>query len=398
MRTLLLSFFMLLLPTIAGAQKAYKPLKTALKDKNYKEAVAQINKLRADSTYRFDTKLCLYGIEAYRGLNDAENMKVYLKQNCDTVALFSTTYQIVKEAVMLDSLENENKKNKGEKPHETKLVNDMLQRYYPNLNVAARFFYKKQNYTEAMRYLRYCIDLPHTPIGARSRLSTTHDVANAVLYLSSAFATKNYAEVHRYENIALCDSVSRKSIMKFLARTAEAEKDTLAYERMLRQGWKNGDYDESFFALLVDFYNTHNEYGHTLDVAAQHIKVHPKSTIAYMAQSVAFFKQKNYDKCIASAQQWLACDSLSADAHYYIGASYVYKVDEVPMEGRINSLSYRQSLVKRGELYAKAEPALETYRKMMPQAKDEWAPLLYKVYLALNKGDKFAEIEDILAE
>lgn len=238
MRTLLLSFIMLLLPTIAGAQKAYKPLKTALKDKNYKEAVAQINKLRADSTYRFDTKLCLYGIEAYRGLNDAENMKVYLKQNCDTVALFSTTYQIVKEAVILDSLENENKKNKGEKPHETKLVNEMLQRYYPNLNVAARFFYKKQNYTEAMRYLRYCIDLPHTPIGARSNLSTKHDVQNAVLYLSSAFATKNYAEVHRYENIALCDSVSRKSIMKFLARTAEAEKDTLAYERMLRQGWK----------------------------------------------------------------------------------------------------------------------------------------------------------------
>ena len=117
-----------------------------------------------------------------------------------------------------------------------------------------------------------------------------------------------------------------------------------------------------------------------------------------MAQSVAFFKQKNYDKCIASAQQWLECDSLSADAHYYIGASYIYKVDEVPMEGRINSLSYRQSLVKRGELYAKAEPALETYRKMMPQAKDEWAPLLYKIYLALNKGDKFAEIEDILAE
>lgn len=398
MRTLLLSFIMLLVPTITEAQKAYKPLKTALKDKNYKEAVAQIKKLRADSTYRLDPKLCTYGIEAYRGLNDAENMKVYLKQNCDTVALFSTTYQIVKEAVMLDSLENENKKNKGEKPRETKFVSEMLQRYYPNLNVAARFFYKKQNFQEAMRYLRYCIDLPHTPLGARSHLSTTHDVSNAVLYLSSAFTTKNYAEVHRYENIALCDSLSRKSVMKYLARTAEAENDTLAYERMLRQGWKNGNYDESFFGLLVDFYNLHKEYGHTLNVAAQHIKVHPQSAIAYMAQSVAYFKQQNFDKCIASAKKWLECDSLSADAHYYIGASYVYKVDEVPMEGPINSLSYRQSLVKRGELYAKAEPELEAYRQMMPKAKEEWAPLLYKVYLALNNGEKFAEIEEILAE
>lgn len=62
------------------AQKAFKPVKTALKDKKYNEAITQIEKLRTDSTFKNNTKLCLYAIEAYRGLNDAENTKIYLKK------------------------------------------------------------------------------------------------------------------------------------------------------------------------------------------------------------------------------------------------------------------------------------------------------------------------------
>lgn len=34
------------------AQKAFKPVKTALKDKKYNEAITQIEKLRTDSTFK----------------------------------------------------------------------------------------------------------------------------------------------------------------------------------------------------------------------------------------------------------------------------------------------------------------------------------------------------------
>lgn len=396
MKTLLLSFIMMLLPMVCGAQKALKPVKQALKDKNYKEAVTQIAKLRTDSTYRMNTKLCLYGIEANRALNDAQNMKVYLKQSYDTLAFFSTTYNIVKEAVLLDSIENENMKNGDGKPREQKIVSEMLRLYYPNLNAAARFFYKKRNYQETLRYLRYCIDLPHSQVGAHSKLSTTHDVSNAVLYLSSAYALKNYPEVHRYENVALCDTASRAAIMKMLAHTAEAEKDTVAYERMLRQGWKNGDYDESFFGPLADYYNQRGLYTRTLDIVAQHLRKHPQSVMAFTARSVAYYQLRDYDKCVESAKQLLVCDTLNAEAHYYIGASYVNMVDLVPMEGKINSTAYKKALQQRQSLYALAEPELETYRKQKPEETAQWAPLLYKVYLALNRGKKFAEIENLL--
>lgn len=85
MKSLLLSFLLLcVLP--CSAQKAFKPVTTALKAKNYKEAIQQINKLRADSTYCNNAKLCIYSIEANSGLNDAQNMKIYLKQSYDTLA------------------------------------------------------------------------------------------------------------------------------------------------------------------------------------------------------------------------------------------------------------------------------------------------------------------------
>ena len=121
MKSLLLSFLLLcVLP--CSAQKAFKPVTTALKAKNYKEAIQQINKLRADSTYCNNAKLCIYSIEANSGLNDAQNMKIYLKQSYDTLAFFSTTRDIISEAVRLDSIERmlqltENKKPKIGRAH-----------------------------------------------------------------------------------------------------------------------------------------------------------------------------------------------------------------------------------------------------------------------------------------
>lgn len=59
-----------------------------MKAKNYKEVLNLVTKLREDSVYQNHPKLCIYSIEAQRGLNDAENMKLYLKRSYDTIAFF----------------------------------------------------------------------------------------------------------------------------------------------------------------------------------------------------------------------------------------------------------------------------------------------------------------------
>jgi hypothetical protein len=39
---------------------------------------------------------------------------------------------------------------------------------------------------------------------------------------------------------------------------------------------------------------------------------------------------------------------------------------------------------------------MEQYRKLMPQEKDKWAPVLYRIYLNLNMGKQFDEIDRLL--
>ena len=40
--------------------------------------------------------------------------------------------------------------------------------------------------------------------------------------------------------------------------------------------------------------------------------------------------------------------------------------------------------------------SIEEYRRRMPDDKARWAPLLYQLYLWLNEGKKFEEVERLL--
>ena len=119
---------------------------------------------------------------------------------------------------------------------------------------------------------------------------------------------------------------------------------------------------------------------------------------AYFAQCMAHFNKKDYRACIRSAKNMLSIDSVNADAHYYIGASLIGEIDAMAVPNKASSAMYRKFLAEQQQFYIKAEKELETFRSLAPQAKLQWAPLLYKVYLALNRGKKFAEIEQLMEQ
>lgn len=403
---LLLLVFLLASPLSSSfhcaAQKAYKPVRTALKAKNYKEALNQIKKLREDSVHRHDLPLCLFSIEANKGLNDAENTKLYLKTPYDTVAFFSTTLEIIREAILLDSLDRDTLTTKPEKRNRyTKKVCDVLNYYVPNLNAGGRFHYRKGNYKEAMQFLRLCLDLPQMPIGLKGGLNKSvlaqQARQNSQLYLTAAFALKNYSEVHRYEDLALEDTTSRLTILEDLVLTAEAEQDTLIYRTLLAEGMAEYPSHTIFFTRLADYHQKRGNHGKVLQIAAEHLKSNPNDVFALTARSQAFFHTLALDSCIAAAKTLIETDSAAVDAYYYIGASYAGKAMLLKLPENVNSPAYRKAIKQRNELYTQSRPWLENYRKLAPEQKKRWAPLLYKVYWALNLGKQFAEIEKVLS-
>ncbi|MFR1987229.1 MAG: hypothetical protein ACLS29_03325 [Prevotellamassilia sp.] len=273
MRYLLFWLLLFTAPGALSAQRAFKPVKLALKAKNYGEAIKQINQLRQDSVYRDAPKLCIYSMEAYQGQNDAQNMKLYLKQSYDTLAFFSTTYQIVNEAIRLDSLEQQLRVTEEQKPKYQNQVKEQLRRYFPNLLVGARFFYKRGKYQEAMPYLRRCLDLPETPLGKDAGLPTKAHQSNASLYVVCAYNTQQYDEVHRYQEWALADTLSRATILECLINTAAAEKDSLAYLQGLQTGWQEFADKPVFFTRLVDYYALRGNYPEVLGLVGKQLGV-----------------------------------------------------------------------------------------------------------------------------
>ena len=387
---------LLILPLQASAQRAFKPVRTALKAKNYKEAVNQVNKLRQDSTYKYNTDLCLLSMEAQKGLNDAENTKLYLKQAYDTVAFFSTTRLIVQEAVRVDSIERVEHGEQGMKTKQSRHAANYLKDYFSNLHPAARFFFRRGSFAEACDYLRLCIDLPRTELGQRLSLPARNEAQNASLYLTAAFNLKKYDDVHRYETEALLDTASLPVLVECLAYTAEAEQDTARYRYWLDEGLHRFPQQTQFFTRLADYYTARQDYASVLRIADDVLQRDSTYLSARLAQCMASLNMKRFDDCILAGEKLLQADTANVEAHYYMGASYVSKAVGVKLPDNALTKGYTQALNQQKAYYRKAEYSLERYRSLTPNLQKRWAPLLYKVYLALNEGKKFAEIENML--
>lgn len=380
----------------AQAQKAYKPVKSALKDKKYAEAVKQVNDLRKDSVLKDEPQLAIFSIEAQRGLNDAENMKLYLKRSYDTLALFSTTLQIVKESVRLDSIERAREANGSGKRKNRKYTLEHIQRYFPNLHAASRFLYAHGKFAEAMPYFETCIELPQTAVGQEARLQPRAAAQNAALYLTSAYNSHQYSLVSRYESLALTDSASRMDVMQCLALTAEAQADTAAQHLWLKRGWEEFPNDDFFFVRLADFHLQHQAYSTVVSISQRQLQTDTLSIPALTALCNGAFHLEDFHLCTATAVRLIAADSTNAEAYYYAGASQAALANAIILPDNINSSAYRKALQQKRAYALKAEPWLEEFRALAPNEQQRWAPLLYQIYLTLNRGSKFAEIDKII--
>ena len=391
---------LLVCPAAGHAQKALKPIKTALKEKKYSDAVKQIAELRKDSLYRNDEKLCEYAIEAQRGLNDAQNTKLYLKQPYDTAAFFNTTYQIIAEAVRLDSIEQAALDNEGTKPRQQRLVQDMLRTYFKNLNAGARYFYRQGKYAQAMPLLREAVGVMLSPLGERTLPSEQRSPAlvskQAALYLSAAYRTQCWDEVHRYEVQAMLDSSLRDHLLECLAFTAEARKDTAQYLHYLTQAWEDYPTRQPFFLRLTDYYLQQHDYAHVLTLCDRQLEVDTLRTAAYVARCNALLNLRRFDEVVATAEQLQQCDTLCAEAYYYMGTADAALGAMVTLPKDARSAAYKQAHKKQQTYYRKAMESIEEYRRRMPDDKARWAPLLYQLYLWLNEGKKFEEVERLL--
>ena len=102
--------------------------------------------------------------------------------------------------------------------------------------------------------------------------------------------------------------------------------------------------------------------------------------------------QKDYDECISLCNKIISLDKNHSEA--YLNAALAYFNQAVKIDNSKNrSREKRSQMIA---LYRKALPYMQTYRKLAPNAKEQWAMPLYTIYLNLNMGKEFDEVDAIV--
>ena len=91
-------------------------------------------------------------------------------------------------------------------------------------------------------------------------------------------------------------------------------------------------------------------------------------------------------------------DSSNVESYYYIASCYFNEATEIDdkISPDLNRNNYKKQKDKVKSLLREALPYMEAYRAKRPEDSARWAAPLYRIYLSLNMGKQFAEIDKLM--
>ena len=388
-----------------AARKEYKQIRSSIKSGKNDEAANLVEKAKKDSALMNDPELYLLGAEVQKKINDDYNKKLYLKQlqkTEDSTRLFTSTYGIFENLIKCDELESVPDKKGNVKPKNRSKIRSILKMYRPNLFNAGLFFVKKKQYAEANKFFSMYINVTRTPIFLADSLykSDNKMPRSAFWSMACCYALKDYKGVFTFEDLALCDTANIKLCLQYQAMAYSELKDIPNMVNELKKGLRYDGNELFFFSRLADHYNSVKDYKSGLALCDSMIKVDDKQLMYKFAKSVVLFHQKQYDECETLTRYVLERDSANVDAYYYMASCYFNKATAIDDNIKVNvdEKTYTQQKGEVKTLFEKALPYFEHYKKDRPNDSARWAAPLYRIYLFLNMGTQFTEMDKLLKQ
>ena len=391
-------FLMLMSPVAASAQK--KEIQTA-KDqvkagKNLDQAAASMKKLLADSANRTNRKIWTIYFDAVRKQYEQGNEKLYLKQKYDTAQLFNYTRQLFEVAFQYDSVETAPDK-KGRRDFEfRKGHSDYLAHIRSNLYNGGIWFLNKKKYPDAYKFFDCYIECASQPMFKQRNYGEKdkHLPTAAYYAVYSGYKMKDPKATLHHSYEALKDTVHYNYMLQYLAETYMLEKDTARYVASLKEGFKRVPTFPYFFPRLVEYYVVRNQLDSAMTVVNEALTVVPDSDVYLAAKSNLLLEQGKLKECIEVSKKVIEVNQKLGDPYYNAGICYF----NLAVEQDKNSHNSRKVKEQVEENYRKALPYLVKYRELEPKEQGKWAFPLYTIYLNLNMGKEFDEIDKVMKQ
>lgn len=334
-------------------------------------------------------KIYLTWFDAVRGLYSQANERLYLKQKQDTAKFFDLNHRMFTVLEKLDSVEmHPDAKGRVHIEYRKKHA-DLLNSYRSNLFNGGTYHLRKGNFKKAFDLFEFYIDCDRQPIFTDYKYDSIDTRMPEAAYWATYCAYKQNDAVLtlRHRNLALRDSSKAYFTLQYMAEARRWLNDQEFYLKTLEEGFRRYPTFSYFFPRLIDAYSQKGEYEKALAAADSAIAACDTCKLYLFAKSTMLFRLQRYEESVKVSDQIIAIAPNLAEAYFNAGTSYIniaLKQDE-----RKDKKQIRQ-------LYQKARPYMEKYRQLMPKEKDKWGPALYRIYLNLNMGKQFDEIDHLL--
>ncbi len=407
LRELFLSLLMFILPcSVLPAQNAQKASKKEVKSvlaaartnikngTNLDDAEQSVRKLLADSANTSNGKIWLTLFEAIKKRQEQLNEKLYLKQSSDTAAFLGNTLRLFAVLESMDSIDARPGANGVSQPRYRSKHAAYLAPYRRNIYSGGGYFLKKQDYGEAYKYFDCYLDCRRQPLfsGYDFEDKELSDAAFRAVYCG--YKLRQCGLIDKYSELALQDKANEAYVLQYMAEACAMRNDTASYHKTLLAGFDKYPGNPYFFKYLAMFYSKCGQYDSVLDISERLLSWEPDNISALIAKSSALLHEERYEECIAVSDSVIARDASKAMPYLNAGLAYYNRIAALGAK----KMKTKAERIETDEMYKKALPYFEQFRRLEPDAISRWGKPLYDIYYNLNMGDEFEEMEKLLGQ
>ncbi len=396
MKRIVATFIIILSFAPIFAQK--KEINTAIDNlkanKDLDKVEASMMTLLKDSSNIRNEKIWDLLFESLKKQYQAGNEKLYLKQQYDTASLFNIASRMFALMTRYDSIEATPDKRGKVKIKMRKQNSNTLNSLRPNLFNGGIYYIGKMKYSQAYTLFDQYVSAAEMPIFKSYNYSVKDTNLPKAAYWAAycGYKLNDPQKVLHNTYLALKDKEHTESMMQYLAATYMLENDTTRSIETLEEGFSLYPKSEYFFSHLMDYYSKNSNWAKANVMTNKAIKADSTNLRAWIAKSTILINSGEYENSFRISQSILKKDSTLEEAWLNAGLAK-YNLGVNIEHDTQNFKQKRQQIL---QYYKEALPYLEKYRTLCPNNADKWAMPLYSIYLNLNMGKQFDEIDEII--
>ena len=388
---ILITLFIISLPiTLLAQRRQLQEARAIIKSgKNYDQAEKLMTKLLADTANRHNPRIYDMWLTSVEKQYDQINEAMYKKQVVDTTKLFTLARRIFTIGEQLDSIDMQpDKKGKVNLTYRSDNARRLVT-YRPNLFFGGAYHLRKEQLQTAYDCFEMYLDCDRQPLFTGSDFEKNDPrMAEAAYWATyTGYRMGDPVLTLRYANEARRDTSKLEYTLQYIAQAWLNLKDQDSYLAILQEGFELFPKSPYFFPRLMDFYMDKGNYEKGLAFAEEALQTDSLNALFLLAKSTMLLNLGRNADCLETSERLIQVDNQMAEAYYNAGTACLNIA--LDMDSRRQKKQIRR-------MYQKAQPFMESYRLLMPDAKDKWGPSLYRIYFNLNLGRQFDEIDKIL--